>query len=47
VYLDALAFVSGPAQIQLTALSIKRSPASATERRLISLLYSRAQAHSP
>jgi hypothetical protein len=46
VYLDELGFVSGPAQISLTALSVKRPPSSATEHRLLALLYDRAQTHS-
>ena len=44
-YLDFLGFVSGPAEIDLNALSISKPVPSATERRLLSLLHSRAEAH--
>ena len=44
VVIDALGFVSGPAEVSLTAMSLKRPASSATEHRLLSLLYSRAKA---
>jgi hypothetical protein len=45
VYVDVLGFLSGPAQISLTATGLKQPPSSATEHRVLSLLYSRAQTH--
>jgi hypothetical protein len=47
-YQDTLGFVSGPAEIELTALSIYYPVSSAIQHRLLSLLallYSRAKAH--
>jgi hypothetical protein len=44
VYIDTFGFVAGPAQIGLTATGLKRPPSPATERRLLSKLYSRAKA---
>jgi hypothetical protein len=45
VYTDLFGFVSGAAEINLTATGIARPVPSATEQRLLSLLFSRAQAH--
>jgi hypothetical protein len=47
VYLDIQGFQSGPAQVTLTALGVKRPPSSSAEHRLLSLLYSRATTHTP
>jgi hypothetical protein len=43
VYLDELGFVAGPAEVSVTATGFSRPVTTATERRLLSLLYSRAQ----
>jgi hypothetical protein len=43
VYTDTLAFVEGPAVLTLVAESSPRPPAIAMERRLLSLLYLRAE----
>jgi hypothetical protein len=45
VYLDFFAILAGPAEINLSAVSISHPPPTAIERRLLSVLYSRAQAH--
>jgi hypothetical protein len=45
LYIDAFGFLAGPAQVKLSAISVKRPASSATEHRLLSLLYSRAKAH--
>jgi hypothetical protein len=45
VYLDIFEILAGPAEVSLTATSVSQPASSATERRLLSLLYSRAQAH--
>jgi hypothetical protein len=47
VYLDVEGFLSGPAQVGLTALGVGRPASAATEHRLLSLLYSRARARTP
>ena len=44
-YLDAFAFVVGPAEITLGTFSGEKPPPAAVERQLLSLLYSRAEAH--
>jgi hypothetical protein len=44
-YLDALAVVSGPAEIGLIAVGVQRPPSSQAEEHLLALLYSRAQAN--
>jgi hypothetical protein len=46
-YTDLLAFQLGPAEISLVALGVQRPVASATERRLLALLYARAKATEP
>jgi hypothetical protein len=43
VYVDALGFVTGPAEISLTATGFSSPVPTATEQRLLSLLYSRAK----
>jgi RHS repeat-associated protein len=43
VYIDAFGFVSGPAEITLTAFGVSRPVPSATEQRLLPLLFSRAR----
>lgn len=45
VYLDIFEILAGPAEIGLSATSLSQPPSSTTERRLLSLLYDRAQAH--
>jgi hypothetical protein len=45
IYHDVFGFLSGPAEIELTATGFTTPVPSATEQRLLSLLYSRAQAH--
>jgi hypothetical protein len=45
VYTDEFGFVSGPAEINLTATGVSRPIPSATEQRLLSLLFSRAREH--
>jgi hypothetical protein len=45
VYMDVFGFVSGPAQISLTALGVSRPVPSATEQHLLPLLFSRAREH--
>jgi hypothetical protein len=43
VYLDVFAFRAGPAEISLSAAGISRAAPTTTERRLLSLLYTRAE----
>jgi hypothetical protein len=43
VYVDNVGLVVGPAEIRLRAEAVSRPPPLATERRLLSLLYSRAK----
>jgi hypothetical protein len=45
VYLDIFEILAGPAEVSLTATSVSQPASSATERRLLSLLCTRAQAH--
>jgi hypothetical protein len=45
VYLDIFEILAGPAEVSLAATSVSQPANSATERRLLSLLYGRAQAH--
>jgi len=45
IYHDVFGFSSGPAEIILTATGFSRPVPSSTERRLLSLLYSRAKAN--
>ena len=45
VYLDIFELLAGPAEVGLSATSASRPASSTTERRLLSLLYSRAQEH--
>jgi hypothetical protein len=45
VYMDVFGFVSGPAEISLTAFGISRPVPSATEQHLLPLLFSRAREH--
>jgi hypothetical protein len=44
VELDVFSILSGPAEVNLTSTG-SRSPSAASERRLLELLYTRAQAH--
>jgi hypothetical protein len=44
-YFDALGFVSGPAEVALTATHSTQPPSAETEHRLLELLYGRAKAH--
>jgi hypothetical protein len=46
LYFDLLAFTSGPAQVVLYASAWPSPPQPSTERHLLSVLYSRAKAHS-
>jgi hypothetical protein len=46
VYFDVLGFVSGAAEVNLTAISLKRPLSYVTEHRLLSLLYDRTLAHT-
>jgi hypothetical protein len=46
VYLDVSGFVSGPAHISLSAMSVKQPPDAAVERRLLSTLDGRARTHT-
>lgn len=46
IYHDVFGFLSGPAEIELTATGLSKPVPLATEKRLLSLLYSRAQAHA-
>jgi hypothetical protein len=45
IYSDGFRFVMGPAEIKLAVTSAPRPPSAELERRLLSLLYSRAKAH--
>jgi hypothetical protein len=45
LYADELGFTSGPAEISLTAVGAPQPVSEEAEQRLVSLLYSRAQAH--
>jgi hypothetical protein len=45
VYIDEFGFLSGPAEISLTAFGISRPVPSATEQHLLPLLFSRAREH--
>jgi hypothetical protein len=45
LHLDIFAVLTGPAEVNLTAVGLGRPVSTATERRLLSVLYSRAQAH--
>jgi hypothetical protein len=45
VYIDVFGFVSGPAEISLTAFGVSRPVPSATEQHLLPLLFSRAREH--
>jgi hypothetical protein len=45
LYLDFLGFLEGPAEISLNTSGFTRPVSAATERRLFSTLYRRAQAH--
>ncbi len=45
LYLDEFGFISGPAEVNLTATGLSRPVPAEAERRLLGLLYSRAQAH--
>ena len=45
VYIDEFGFVSGPAEITLTAFGVSRPVPSATEQHLLPLLFSRAREH--
>ena len=45
VYVDEFGFVAGPSEIRLNATGTPQPMATATERRLLALLYGRAQAH--
>lgn len=47
VYLDVFAILAGPAEVNMSATAGRHVPSTATERRLLSLLYSRAEAHKP
>lgn len=45
IYLDEYGFISGPAEINLTATGFSTPVPVKTEQRLLTLLYSRTQAH--
>jgi hypothetical protein len=45
VYIDAAGFVSGAAEVAITAIGFPKPVPAEVEQRLLSLLYSRAQAH--
>jgi len=45
LYIDMLGFINGPAQIYLVDTAWESPARSSTERRLLSLLYTRAEAH--
>jgi hypothetical protein len=45
VYIDVFSFVSGPAEVSLTTFGVSRPVPSATEQRLLPLLFSRAREH--
>jgi hypothetical protein len=45
VYRDVLGFVSGPAEVALYTVSLSHAVPATTEKRLLSLLHSRAEAH--
>ncbi len=45
LYVDEFALVAGPAEVDLGATGISHPVATSTERQLLALLYSRAQAH--
>ena len=47
IYIDMLGFSNGPAEIYLLDTGWKSPARSSTEHRLLSLLYSRAEAHRP
>lgn len=44
-YFESLGFVAGPAEVTLTSNAVSHPPSAASQRRLISLLYTRATAH--
>jgi len=44
-YVDAVAFVYGRSAVTLYATGVQRPVSEATERRLLALLYTRAEAH--
>jgi hypothetical protein len=45
VYIDMFGFVSGPAEISLTAFGVSRPVPSTTEQHLLPLLFSRTREH--
>jgi hypothetical protein len=45
VYIDVLGFISGASEIDLTAVGFPHPVPAEAEQRLMSLLYTRAQAH--
>jgi len=45
IYHDLFSFISGPAEIELQAIGFSRPVSAATEKRLLLLILSRAQAH--
>jgi hypothetical protein len=45
LYIDLLGFVSGPAEVDVTAIGAPQPASTEAEQRLLSLLYSRAEAH--
>jgi hypothetical protein len=47
VYLDEFGFISGSAEVNLTATGFSHPVPTETERRLLGVLVSRAQAHTP
>jgi hypothetical protein len=45
IYLDVFDLLAGPAEVSMSASGIAHPPPKATERRLLSLLYTRAETH--
>jgi hypothetical protein len=45
IYLDFFDLLAGPAEVNMSARSVAHPPPKAIERRLLSLLYARAETH--
>jgi hypothetical protein len=45
IYRDVFDLLAGPAEVNMSAIGIGHPPPKATERRLLSLLYTRAETH--
>ena len=45
VYRDVFDFLAGPAEVNMSVTGFGNPPPKATERRLLSLLYTRAETH--